>query len=230
MFPLKAPPPCGGAFMPKIMKAIIGTKIGMSQIYGEDGRVLPVTLIQAGPMTVTQVKTKDRDGYDAVQVGAGERKAKNVSKPVAGHLKLADDQKTTHARLKEFRVEGAEAEEGKTFDVSVFEKGDLVDVRGTSKGKGFQGVVKRYNFRGGPASHGGKHNLRQPGAIGSAWPQRVLKGTRMAGRMGAETVTVRNLLVAHVDPEENILALKGAVPGPKGSWVEILANGKKKTV
>jgi len=209
------------------MQYIIGQKIGMSQIYGEDGNVLPVTLIAAGPVTITQVKSKESDGYTAVQLGFDEQKSKRLSRAERGHLGVKDDQKTTFRNLREFRLKSVEGKEkGEVFDVSVFQVGDVVDVRGVSKAKGFQGVVKRHNFRGGRASHGGKHNLRQPGSIGSAWPQRVLKGTRMAGRMGGDRVVVRNLNVAHVDKEENIIAIKGAVPGARGTLIEIRGHRK----
>ena len=209
------------------MQYIIGTKIGMSQLYDEDGKVLPVTLVQADPVTVTQVKNVERDGYRAAQLGFGTQKTQRLSKAQKGHLAVKDDKKTTHRHLKEVRLgEGQEVEMGQTFDVSVFSVGDKVDVRGTSKAKGFQGVVKRHNFAGGRASHGGKHNLRQPGSIGSTWPQRVIKGKKMAGRMGGETTVVRNLKVVHVDTKKNIIGLKGALPGNRGTIIEISGNGK----
>ena len=193
----------------------------MSQLYSEDGRVLPVTLVKAGPMTITQVKTDETDGYTAIQVGFEE--SKKLKKPQQGHLKDFGN----HRTLRELRVENTDGlEKGQTIGVAAFSVGEKVDARGLSKGKGFQGVVKRYNFRGGWASHGGKHNLRQPGSIGSTWPQRVLKGKKMAGRMGGEQVTVRNLEVVHVDEKENIIALKGAVPGARGTLIEIRSTSK----
>jgi len=197
-------------------------KIGMSQMYSDDGAVLPVTLLKAGPVTVTQIKTPETDGYTAVQVGYGAQKPERVSKPVLGHVKKVVGEGRAFRVLRETRIAADEGmETGTTVDVSVFTVGEKVDVKGTSKGKGFQGVVKRYNFRGGWASHGGKHNLRQPGSIGAQQPQRVLKGKKMAGRMGSDRIVVRNLVVAHVDPEKHIIALKGAVPGARGSLIEI---------
>lgn len=199
----------------------------MSQLYSEDGKSLPVTLVKAGPITVTAVKTEERDGYTAVQVGYGTQRTALKSKSVRGHLGVTTDQKETFRYLKEFRLDGDEdIEKGKTFDVSVFQVGDMVTVRGVAKSKGFQGVVKRHNFRGGPASHGGKHNLRQPGSIGATWPQHVTKGRRMAGRMGGGPIVVRNLQVVHVDPKENVIAIKGALPGNNGTLIEIRGNRK----
>ncbi len=198
------------------MKCILGIKKDMTQIWDESGAVVPVTRIQAGPCTVVQVKTEERDGYRAIQVGFGKRR--KISRALQGHLKGLDAFRYLH----EFRVsEGEETERGKTFDVSVFEKGDKVDVRSHSKGRGFQGVVKRHGFHGSPASHGHKDQLRMPGSIGATEPARVFKGTRMAGRMGGEQVCVKNMEVIAVDPDKGILLVKGAVPGARGSLVII---------
>jgi large subunit ribosomal protein L3 len=202
----------------KSMKALLGTKIGMTQIISEDGRAVPVTLIQAGPVTVTQVKTVDTDGYNAVQVGFDE--GKNLSKAVAGHLKAAE---VTPKYIREFRVEDTSEEltVGSTFDVTAFELGDVVDATGISKGKGFAGNIKRHNFERHRKTHGGKGNTRKPGSIGSMYPQKVFKGKRMAGRMGHEQVTVKNLVVSYIDVENNLIGLKGAVPGPKKGLIVI---------
>ena len=200
------------------MKALLGTKIGMTQIISEDGRAVPVTLIKAGPVTVTQVKTAETDGYNAVQVGFEE--GKNLSKAVAGHLKAAD---VTPKYIREFRVEDADESlsVGSTIDVTAFELGDVVDATGISKGKGFAGNIKRHNFERHKKTHGGKGNTRKPGSIGSMYPQKVFKGKRMAGRMGHEQVTVKNLVVSYIDAENNLIGLKGAVPGPKRGLIVI---------
>jgi large subunit ribosomal protein L3 len=200
------------------MKALLGTKIGMTQIIGEDGVTVPVTLIQAGPVTVTQVKTVETDGYSAVQVAYGM--GKNLSKAVAGHTKPAG---STPKHIREFRVshlpEGLSV--GSTIDVTNFELGDVVDVTGTSKGKGFAGVVKRHNFSTTRHTHGGNAYVRKPGSIGSMYPQKVMKGKRMAGNMGNERVTVKNLVVTYINVEDNLIGLRGAVPGPKKGLVII---------
>jgi large subunit ribosomal protein L3 len=200
------------------MKALLGTKIGMTQIISENGVAIPVTLIQAGPVTVTQVKTVDTDGYTAVQMAYGE--GKNLSKAVVGHTSSA---KVTPKHIREIRVE--ELPEGlsvgSTFDVTTFALGDIVDATGTSKGKGFAGTVKRHNFNTSKATHGGNGNVRKPGSIGSMYPQKVFKGKRMAGRMGHDRVTVKNLVVAYVDLENNLIGLRGAVPGPKKGLIII---------
>ena len=201
------------------MKALLGTKIGMTQIISEDGKAIPVTLIQAGSVTVTQVKTVDTDGYNAVQVGFDE--GKNLSKAVAGHLKAAN---VTPKYIREFRVEDMSEEEltvGNTIDVTTFELGDVVDATGISKGKGFAGNIKRHNFERHRKTHGGKGNTRKPGSIGSMYPQKVFKGKRMAGRMGHEQVTVKNLVVSYIDADNNLIGLKGAVPGPKKGLIVI---------
>jgi large subunit ribosomal protein L3 len=200
------------------MKALLGTKIGMTQIISEDGRAIPVTLIQAGPVTVTQVKSVESDGYNAVQVAYGE--GKNLSKAVAGHTKTAG---VTPKHIREFRVDElpADLKVGDVIDVTKFELGDVVDATGTSKGKGFAGTVKRHNFNTSKKTHGGNGYVRKPGSIGSMYPQKVFKGKRMAGRMGADRVTVKNLEVAYVDASANLIGLKGAVPGPKKGLIVI---------
>lgn len=200
------------------MKALLGTKIGMTQIISEDGVAVPVTLIQAGPVTVTQVKTVENDGYNAVQISYGE--GKNLSKAVAGHLKPAG---STPKYIREIRVDTLPdgLSVGSTIDVSTFSLGDVVNATGTSKGKGFAGTVKRHNFNTSKATHGGNGNVRKPGSIGSMYPQKVFRGKRMAGRMGHDRVTVKNLVVAFVDPSNNLIGLRGAVPGPKKGLIVI---------
>lgn len=203
------------------MKFILGTKDGMTQVYDDNGAARPATVVRVSPNVVTQVKTTESDGYDAVQVATGEQKAHRVGKALAGHLGGA------YQAVREFRtrvnfadtLEGLE--KGTTLDASVFAPGDNVIVSAVSKGKGFQGVVKRYNFKGGPKSHGQKHSHREPGSIGATGPARVFKGTRMAGRMGTDRVTVKNLEILQVNPDENLLLIAGAVPGRKGSLVEV---------
>jgi large subunit ribosomal protein L3 len=205
----------------RAMKALLGTKIGMTQIIGEDGVAVPVTLIQAGPVTVTQVKSVETDGYNAVQVAYGE--GKNLSKAVAGHVKSAG---VTPKEVREFRVEDlGEIKVGDTFDVNEFTLGDVVDATGISKGKGFAGTIKRHNFKRHRKSHGGKGNTRKPGSIGSMYPQKVFKGKRMAGHMGHEQVTVKNLTVAYVSATDNLIGVKGAVPGPKKGLI-VLGGAK----
>ncbi len=181
----------------------------MSQVWDDEGNVIPVTHIQAGPIVVTQVKTEEKDGYSAIQVGYQPTK-KSLTKPLKGHLKDLGG----FTYLREFHTD-KEAKLGDTIDVSVFEKGDKVMVTGTDKGRGFQGVVKRHGFHGAPKSHGTKDQLRMPGSIGSTGPQRVIKGKKMAGRMGGTTKTIKNLKVVDIDPEKGLLFLKGAVPGNK---------------
>ena len=208
------------------MKYIIATKLEMSQRFKDDGTVVPVTLLQAGPCEVTQVRTMEKDGYDAVQVGFGLEK--RPTKAEAGHFKANSQAfKTVH----EFRAEAAELGERKVGDkitAEEFTAGQFVNVIGTSKGKGFQGVVKRHHFRGGPASHGHKDNLRMPGSIGSGGIQRVFKGLKMGGRMGGEQVTVKNLEVVDVDAKAGVIAVKGAVPGPRGAVLFLTGGFAKK--
>lgn len=196
------------------MPAIIGRKVGMTQIFGEDGARVPLTVIEAGPCHVTQVKTLANDGYDAVQLGFGAIKPKGLSKPELGHLKKASAPPIRH--LVEFSLEelGAEGVEvGDVVTVEPFEPGQMVRVTGTSKGKGYAGTIKRHNFQRGPVSHG-SHNVRAPGSIGAAaYPARVFKGMRMSGHMGARTVTQRGLQIVDRDPDRNLLLVRGAVPG-----------------
>jgi large subunit ribosomal protein L3 len=199
------------------MKVIIGTKIGMTQIIGEDGLVTPVTILQAGPITATQIKTVETDGYNAVQFGYGQ--GKNLSKSVTGHVKKAS---VTPKILKEFRTDSAaDLKVGDSISVEAFEIGDKVTVTGTSKGKGFAGTVKRWNFQESRNTHGFKGDIRKVGSIGSMYPQKVFKGKRMPGRMGHDQVTVKNLIVAYIDKENNLIGLKGAVPGPKKGIVTV---------
>lgn len=199
------------------MKTLLGTKVGMTQILGEDGVMIPVTLIKAGPVTVTQVKTVETDGYTAVQVGYGS--GKNLSNAVAGHVKKAG---VTPKTLKEVRVDDlGELKVGDSFDVSMFAVGDNVDVTGVSKGKGFAGTIKRHNYNRQRKTHGGKGDTRKVGSIGSMYPQKIFKGKTMAGHMGHEQVTVRNLTVAYVDATDGVIGLKGAVPGPRKGLVKI---------
>lgn len=200
------------------MKALLGTKIGMTQVVGEDGIVTPVTLIQAGPVTVTQLKTVEKDGYNAVQVGYDE--GKKLSKAVAGHVKPAGSNPRV---IREVRVETLPEgiKIGDKIDASIFTVGDVVNVTGTSKGKGFAGTVKRHNFNTSKRTHGGNGNVRKPGSIGSMYPQKVFKGKRMAGQMGAERVTVKNLTVTYISAEDNLIGVKGAVPGPRKGLVVI---------
>jgi len=202
------------------MKFIIAKKAGMSRLFGSDGRVTAVTLLEVEPNTVTQIKTEEKDGYSAVQLGVGETAARRLSKPEKGHLKGLSLLK----RLAEFRGNAGDLKRGDPVKVNVFSPGDKITVKGVSLGKGFQGVVKRHGFAGGPASHGHRHVLRAPGAIGGRFPQRVIKGKRMAGRTGGAQVTVKNLEVLRVDEDKNLLFVAGAVPGKKGGLVRIAAR------
>lgn len=200
------------------MKFILGTKNGMTQVFREDGTVVPVTRVQAGPCVVTQIKTIDKDGVNAVQIGMGEQKKFRVNKPQQGHLKDLPMVRV----MRDFNtVEDEGLKRGDKFTVKVFEPGDKVQVIGWSKGKGFQGVVKRHRFGGSPASHGHKDQLRMPGSIGATDASRVFKGTRMAGHMGDAQVTVKNLEIVGVHEKENELLIKGAVPGAKGGLLVI---------
>lgn len=207
------------------MKGLLGKKVGMTQVFIENGNVVPVTLIEAGPCYVVQKKTKDTDGYNAVQLGFDEVGERKLSKPEQGHLNKADAPMLKH--LTEFRGSDDNLEVGQKVDASIFEVGDLVDVVGTSKGKGFAGVVKRHHFAGGMKTHGQSDRHRAPGSIGAGTtPGRVVKGMRMAGRMGGERVTATNLEVIIVDPDRNLVAVKGAVPGAKNGLV-ILKEARK---
>ena len=201
------------------MSALLGKKVGMTQVFGEDGRVQRVTVVEAGPCRVTALRNSERDGYDAVQLGFGDVPERKLTKAALGHVKKSGDAPLRH--LREFRDEGEGLEVGQELTVDVFEKGQRVKVSGTSKGKGFQGTVKRHRFSRGPVTHG-SHNVRAPGSIGaSATPSRVFKGIRGPGQMGNARVTQRGLEVVDVRPDENLLLLRGSVPGPRGSIVEI---------
>ena len=203
------------------MKGLIGRKLGMTQVFSEDGAALPVTLIESGPCYVTQVKTRQKDGYRGVQLGFEETSARRISSGRRGHLRR--NQLPGLRILREFRLRGEdEFEEGQKLTVDVFAAGDYVDVVGVGKGKGFQGGMKRHGFAGGPQTHGQSDRQRSPGSIGAtSTPGRVLKGTRMAGRMGGGQVTAQKLRVALVDGERNLIGVRGAVPGPKGGIVLI---------
>lgn len=203
------------------MKFIVARKIGMSQVFEADGKVIPVTLFEAEPNIVTQIKNSEQDGYSAVQVGFGKTKDKNLSKAEQGHLKNIGFLKN----LREFRLDDSSGyKRGGVITVSIFSPGDKVVVSGKTIGRGFQGVVKRHGFSGGPASHGHRHALRSPGSIGSSYPQRVFKGKKMAGRMGQERISVKNLEVIRVDEDKNLIFVKGAVPGKRGAFLEIVSN------
>ena len=203
-----------------MVNTILGRKIGMTQVWDEDDNVVPVTVIQAGPCVVSQVKTKANDGYDAVQIGFGDVKPSRLSKPLAGQFAKRGVEPKRY--LREVRVEDAsEYSTGDLVTVADFADVELVDVIGTSKGKGFQGTVKRWNFSRGPMTHGSR-NQRRPGSIGQcAYPARVRKGLHMAGHMGNERVTVRNLKLVRIDPEQNLMLIKGAVPGGKNAFVQV---------
>ena len=205
------------------MPAILAKKLGMTQLFREDGRVERVTVLEAGPCPVTGIRTLDRDGYEAIQLAFGTAKEKHLSKPELGHLKKAGAPPSKH--LVEFRDEAGELLVGDTVTVEAFEPGQKVKVSGVSKGKGFQGTIKRHNFSAGPKSHG-SHNVRAPGSIGaSAWPARVMKGIRGPGQMGNKRVTQKGLEVVRVDPKRNLLMLRGAVPGGRNGLVEVRTDG-----
>jgi large subunit ribosomal protein L3 len=203
------------------MSGLIGKKIGMTSIFDENGKNLPCTVIQAGPCVVTQVRTQDTDGYDALQLGFDDKPVKNSNKAAQGHFKKANT--APKRKLVEFKDFAGTYKLGDTVGVDLFQEGEFVDVTGTSKGKGFQGVVKRHGFAGvGQATHGQHNRLRAPGSIGAAsYPARVFKGMRMAGRMGNDRVTVQNLKVLKVVPEKNLLVVKGCVPGHKNAYILI---------
>ena len=215
------------------MKFILGRKLNMTQIFDKNGVVHAVTVVSAAPVVVTQVKNKESDGYAALQIGEGERNVSRINKPMKGHTKELGN----FATLREFRFDylGATADEkttaekavatfktGDKIDVAQFKEGDAVDVHAISKGKGFQGVVKRHGFGGGPRTHGQKHSEREPGSIGGGLRNKVPTGMRMAGRMGGDIITVKNLKVLHIDPAANMLYISGAIPGRRGSLVEIV--------
>ena len=202
------------------MKTILGKKIGMTQIFTESGEVIPVTVIQAGPETVTQVKTVETDGYDAVQVGHEDQKAHRVNKPMTGHFEKAGVEVKKH--LAEFRPEEGETYEvGQVITVADFEEGKKLDITGTSKGKGTQGNIKRHGHHRGPMSHGSKHKRLAGALAGASYPGRVFKGNKAPGRMGRETVTVQNVVLVKVIEDKNLLLVKGAVPGGKGGLLKI---------
>jgi large subunit ribosomal protein L3 len=205
------------------MPAILAKKLGMTQVFLEDGRVERVTVLEAGPCPVTAIRTFDRDGYEAVQLAFGAAKEKHLSKAELGHLKKADAPPLKHVR--EFRDEAGELQVGDTVTVEAFAAGQKVKIAGTSKGKGFQGGIKRHRFSRGPTSHG-SHNVRAPGSIGaSATPSRVFPGQRMPGQMGNKRVTQKGLTVVSVDPAQNLLLVRGAVPGPRNGVVEVRTDG-----
>jgi large subunit ribosomal protein L3 len=204
------------------MSAILAKKLGMTQVFQEDGRVARVTVLQAGPCPVTAIRTPERDGYDAVQLAFGAAKEKHITKAELGHLNKADAPPMAH--VVEFRDEAGELVLGEKVTVEAFEVGARVKISGTSKGKGFQGTVKRHNFASGPKSHG-SHNVRAPGSIGaSATPSRVLKGIRGPGQMGNRRVTQKGLEIVGVDAKENLLLVRGSVPGPTGAIVEVRSD------
>ena len=205
------------------MPAILAKKLGMTQLFQEDGKVERVTVLEAGPCPVTAIRTLERDGYEAVQLAFGASKEKHLTRAELGHLRKADA--PPMRKLVEFRDEAGELTVGETVTVEAFEVGQTVKVSGTSKGKGFQGTIKRHRFASGPKSHG-SHNVRAPGSIGaSATPSRVMKGLKSPGQMGAKRVTQRGLTVIQIDPERNLLVLRGAVPGPRNGFVEVRTDG-----
>ena len=201
------------------MSAILAKKLGMTQVFQEDGSVARVTVLQAGPCPVTAIRTPERDGYEAVQLAFGQAKEKHLTKAEIGHLKKADAPPLRH--VVEFRDEAGELTLGESVTVEAFEAGQRVKISGTSKGKGFQGTIKRHNFASGPKSHG-SHNKRAPGSIGaSAWPARVMKGIRGPGQMGNKRVTQKGLEIVRLDPAQNLMLVRGSVPGPRNGYVEV---------
>jgi large subunit ribosomal protein L3 len=200
------------------MKFILGRKLNMTQIYDASGTAIPVTAVTIRGNVVTQVRTQATDGYEAVQIGEGSRNPNRISKPQKGHFKELG----SFASVKEFRVENPALKVGDKMEISQFQPGDTVMVTAVSKGKGFQGVVKRHGFHGGPRSHGQKHSEREPGSIGGGLRNRVPVGMRMAGRMGSDRITVTNLKVAHIDAEDSVIYISGAIPGRRGTLVEIV--------
>ncbi len=201
------------------MKFILGKKVQMTQIFDKDGNVQPATIVEASPVVITAVRTKENGGYTSVQVGSGSRKEKNINKAQKGHYKDLGN----FAHLREFRLDDATSYKiGDKIAVDTFAEGDNITVSAISKGKGFQGVVKRHGFGGGPRSHGQKHSEREPGSIGGGLRNKVPKGMRMAGRMGSDRITVKNLKVLHIDTVGNLIYVKGAVPGRRGTLVEII--------
>ncbi|MCL6471736.1 MAG: 50S ribosomal protein L3 [Firmicutes bacterium] len=209
------------------MKALLGKKLGMTQVFSDDDRLIPVTVVEVGPCVVTQVKTRENDGYSAIQIGFEDIEDRKVTKPLKGHF--AKSKVSPKRYLAEVRVDDpSEYKPSDTLTAEIFTAGEKVDVVGISKGKGFQGVMKRHGFGGGPGGHG-SHFHRAPGSIGAAaFPARVPKGRRMAGHMGSDRVTSMNLEIVKVDPEQNIMLLKGAVPGAKGSLIMVKESSKAK--
>ena len=212
-----------GGFL-KMKKALLGKKLGMTQIFDEHGKVIPVTVIEAGPCTVVQIKTKDADGYEAIQLGFGDVKAKSVIKPKAGHFKKANVEPKKH--LREFRLEEISYNVGDEIKADLFTAGEFVDITGTTKGKGFQGVIKRHGQSRGPMGHGSMYH-RRPGSMGpTSTPGRVFKGKKLPGHMGRVTVTIQNLDVVRVDMDKNVILLKGSVPGAKGAILKLRTSVK----
>lgn len=203
-----------------MIKGLLGKKLGMTSVFVNDGRSIPVTVIEAGPCTVTQIKTKANDGYNALQVGFGEKKKSRVTKPLAGHFSKAGDKMFVF--LKEFMIDDPDSYKlGQAIDLAVFDVGDKVEVSGKTKGRGFSGTIKRHGFHRGPKTHGSK-NYREPGSIGQcAWPSKVFKGKRMPGRYGNTRMTVKNLEIVDIRPDQHLILIKGAVPGPISGMVEI---------
>jgi len=222
--------PGAGSPEEEMVKGILGKKVGMTQVIQEDGEVVPVTVVEAGPCFVTQVRTPEQDGYSAVQLGFGVTKAKHLTKGQMGHLRKANLPELRY--LRELRTrEDEEYELGQKIMVDIFEPGERVDVVGKSKGRGFAGVMKRHNFAGGPRTHGQSDRQRSPGSIGAcATPGKVWKGQKMPGRMGGKRTTVQNLEVVLVDAERNLLAVKGTVPGPNGGLILVKIARKQKVV
>jgi large subunit ribosomal protein L3 len=205
------------------MAAILAKKLGMTQVFQEDGRVARVTVLEAGPCPVTAIRTRDRDGYEAVQLAFGQTKEKQLTRAELGHLKKADAPPMRH--VVEFRDEAGELQVGETVTVEAFAVGQRVKISGVSKGKGFQGTIKRHNFTSGPKSHG-SHNVRAPGSVGaSATPSRVFKGIRGPGQMGNKRVTQKGLEVVDLDAKQNLLLVRGSVPGPRNGYVEVRSDG-----
>jgi len=202
------------------MSALLGKKIGMTNVFSPDGKLVPVTVLQVGPCVVTQVKTEETDGYTALQLGFDEKPVEKLNKPIAGHLKKATDK--GFKVLREFRADNVEdVEAGSTLNVDMFSVGDKVSVTGISKGRGFQGTIKRHGFSRGPETHGNR-NHRKPGSVGnSAWPGKIIKGKKMPGHMGVDKTTVKNLTIVDIKHDDNLLLVKGAVPGFKTGVVEV---------
>ena len=213
--------------MPKTM-GLLGKKIGMTRVYNDMGAVIPVTVIEAGPCKVLQVKSDTKDGYNAIQVGFGEKRASRINKPLAGHFSKAGTE--GYYNIHEFRIQNPE-EYTVGQDISLgelFKTGDIIDVQGISKGKGFQGVMKRHGFKGGPGGHGSKHH-RRPGSIGmSAWPGRVVKGKKLPGRMGTDTVLKKNVVIVDIRDDENVILVKGPVPGAKQGLLKLYSKSLAK--